>query len=479
VRGFFFCLVLGLLLGDAAWWWRADRWLRGFQRGRGWGILWGRWVLGIFMGSVMGGLAGLVGMRWSGAFPESAFPSGWFALVYVWHLLVLPAVLLIWGAVGVSSVLWRGLFRWPWWPLRVGRSWGRTGGSGGSGGSPFQRLQGDCGEGGMSGSAGEEAFAGASSGGASNVGVFRGESDVVKGDAGEGWGGEGWGNRRDFLGAVAGMTPAGLALGVTGRSLGLLEDFRVRRLEVCLPGLPAGLEGFRIAHVSDLHVGRFTRGRVLERIVEVTNGLEADLVAFTGDLVNYSLEDLPAGLELLGALRAKLGVVAVEGNHDLLVDGNRFRRETSRVVPLLVDETLPLRERGVDLAVLGLGWGSDVRRLLERALPGGGVSSEGSGTFLANPTFPILLAHHPHVFDGAEGVALTLSGHTHGGQLMVTDRMGIGPMMFRYWSGLYRRRERALVVSNGVGNWFPVRTRAPAEVVEVVLRGAPRTGPVG
>jgi predicted MPP superfamily phosphohydrolase len=97
------------------------------------------------------------------------------------------------------------------------------------------------------------------------------------------------------------------------------------------------------------------------------------------------------------------------------------------------------------------------------------------GRQIAVGAFPILLAHHPHAFDAAAatGFPLTISGHTHGGQLMLTDSVGFGPLLFRYWSGLYRKPEHnnaALVVSNGVGNWFPLRTAAPAEIVHLNLK---------
>ncbi|HEV8607078.1 MAG TPA: hypothetical protein VGQ99_17185, partial [Tepidisphaeraceae bacterium] len=86
----------------------------------------------------------------------------------------------------------------------------------------------------------------------------------------------------------------------------------------------------------------------------------------------------------------------------------------------------------------------------------------------------ILLAHHPHAFDAAaaRGIPLTLAGHTHGGQLMLTRHAGAGPVLFKYWSGLYRKTSgEALVVSNGVGNWFPLRVGAPAEIVKLRLVG--------
>jgi hypothetical protein len=88
--------------------------------------------------------------------------------------------------------------------------------------------------------------------------------------------------------------------------------------------------------------------------------------------------------------------------------------------------------------------------------------------------FPILLAHHPHAFDPAAeaGIPLTLAGHTHGGQLMLTEHIGPGPLMYKYWSGMYRKEQSQLVVSNGVGNWFPLRINAPAEIVHITLRPA-------
>ncbi len=91
---------------------------------------------------------------------------------------------------------------------------------------------------------------------------------------------------------------------------------------------------------------------------------------------------------------------------------------------------------------------------------------------------PILLAHHPHAWDYVSGIPLTISGHTHGGQLMLTDDIGFGPEIFRYWSGLYTQKAGkpaegdALVVSNGTGNWFPLRVNAPAEIVHITLKRA-------
>jgi uncharacterized protein len=271
--------------------------------------------------------------------------------------------------------------------------------------------------------------------------------------------------RREFLAASVAAAPAIITLGATAAAQPQLEQFRVRRLTVPLKGLPPALDGLTIAQVSDLHVGRFTRGALLHEIVAATNALDSDLVLLTGDLINYDLADLPAGLDLVKAMRARHGVFMCEGNHDLFESPLAFHLQTRDAgVPLLVNQSAALEIRGVPVQLLGLAWSHD-----ETSLASGLRKLRTQRTADA---FPILLAHHPRAFDHAEDVPLTLAGHTHGGQLMLTDRAGFGPAMFRYWSGLYRKNERALVVSNGVGNWFPLRVRAPAEIIHLTLRRA-------
>jgi predicted MPP superfamily phosphohydrolase len=85
-----------------------------------------------------------------------------------------------------------------------------------------------------------------------------------------------------------------------------------------------------------------------------------------------------------------------------------------------------------------------------------------------------MLAHHPHTWDPAvaHGIPLVLAGHTHGGQVMLTNSLGAGPLRFNYWSGVYEREGSTLLVSNGVGNWFPLRVNAPAEINHITLHPA-------
>ena len=99
-------------------------------------------------------------------------------------------------------------------------------------------------------------------------------------------------------------------------------------------------------------------------------------------------------------------------------------------------------------------------------------SIEALRPLIRNDSFPILLAHHPHFFDSASlaGIPLVLSGHTHGGQIMLNDHIGAGAFRFKYISGLYQRGGSNLIVNNGLGNWFPLRINAPAELIHITLR---------
>ena len=275
-------------------------------------------------------------------------------------------------------------------------------------------------------------------------------------------------SRRQFLGVALAAAPPLFNLSLATIAMRQLEQFRVRRFVLPIAGLPSDLHGLTITQISDLHVGRFTSGRVLREVVRVVNELRADLVLLTGDLINDALIDLDHGLDLVRSMQARYGVYLIEGNHDLIETGPEFeRRVKNSGIPFLLDESIVIKIRGAPLQLFGLSWtrarenrdaaiATAVNRLLNQRQP---------------ESFPILLAHHPHALDAAAAasVPLTLAGHTHGGQLMLNDQNGFGPALFRYWSGLYSKGASKLVVSNGVGNWFPLRVRAPAELLHLTL----------
>ena len=277
-------------------------------------------------------------------------------------------------------------------------------------------------------------------------------------------------SRREFVGFGAAIAPPLFTLTLTGVAISQLNNFRVRRFVIPIPGLPRALDGATIAQVSDMHVGRFTSGRVLEEMVSTVNALQADLVLLTGDLINDALADLDQGLALARRMESRFGLYLIEGNHDLIENPSEFeRRVRASGIPFLLDQSTVVAVNGAPIQLLGLSWtrhhakdhDAEISRSLRALL-----------RQRQSDAFSILLAHHPHAFDEAAqaGMPLTLSGHTHGGQLMLNEGLGFGPAMFRYWSGLYTRGDSKLIVSNGVGNWFPLRVNAPAEIIHITLR---------
>jgi uncharacterized protein len=279
-------------------------------------------------------------------------------------------------------------------------------------------------------------------------------------------------SRREFFGACAALTPPLLTFGLAGISVGQLNHFRVRRFTLSLPTLPRQLDGLTIAHITDTHVGEWTHGKILRDMVDTTNSLRTDLVLMTGDLINYEISDLSNAIDLMKAMTGRYGHYMIQGNHDQYQNGPEFeRRVKASGIPLLLDESAAANVRGYPVQFFGLRWmeglgkqrdmitASQMTELMKQRDP---------------DAFPILLAHHPHGFDAAvkANIPLTLSGHTHGGQLMLDNQVGVGPALFRYWSGVYQREQSQLVVSNGVGNMFPIRVNAPAEIVHLTLRCA-------
>lgn len=281
--------------------------------------------------------------------------------------------------------------------------------------------------------------------------------------------------RRRFLAGAASLAPATVVATTTGLAIRGLSDFDVRTMDVPVPGLPPDLDGLTIAHLADTHLGDFSPAKLYRKMIDATNALRADLIVHTGDVINVDADDIPLAMEGLRKLDAPLGIFACEGNHDLIQSPGKFWAAMRALpnVKFLRNEATTVKIRGVPVQFLGARWGT------HSASAGNEFQSacDDLAGAVEKDAFPILLGHHPHVFDYAPWAKLTLSGHTHGGQVMLTKRLGPGPLMYRYWSGLYRQSDpaggRTLVVSNGAGNWFPIRTpAAAAEIVKLTLRRA-------
>jgi predicted MPP superfamily phosphohydrolase len=243
---------------------------------------------------------------------------------------------------------------------------------------------------------------------------------------------------------------------------------RLTRLEVAIEGLPRALDGYRIAQLSDVHCGPHTPPERVARWVERINRLEADLVAVTGDLITSGTRYVQAVAEALSGLRGRDGVYACMGNHDYFTDGEGFAALLAEKGLRVLRNQGELVERdGARLYVAGVDDTWTGRDDVE-----GTVRRRPDGVPM------LLLAHDPNLFPQAAAleVELTLSGHTHGGQLAIPlfgRRLTLARIITPFTAGLYRRKRSLLYVNRGAGTTGPpVRLGAPAEIALITLRCA-------
>ncbi len=275
--------------------------------------------------------------------------------------------------------------------------------------------------------------------------------------------------------AVASVPMAALGAGAFA-ALAQRRTLNVRRQNVVAPWLPDRLRGLTITHISDLHVGRLYRPDMLPELVDKANALKSDIVLITGDIVDNSNDMLPPALRALKQIESPHGTYACIGNHDEIDSRPDFVSYTRPRLPLLNNERRRLAIGGEHITIAGLDYANDEAphgrrkghlRNIEETMKG--YASDKDGPVIA-------LSHHPHAWDALakENIPLTLAGHTHGGQIMFTPPgerpdVGIGRMLLRYTMGLYESGVSQLFVTSGVGNWFPVRFNAPAEIVQLRL----------
>ncbi|MFF8926468.1 metallophosphoesterase [Streptomyces longwoodensis] len=244
---------------------------------------------------------------------------------------------------------------------------------------------------------------------------------------------------------------------------------RVRRLDVRLPRLGAGLDGLRVVLVTDTHYGPLDRARWSARVCETVNSLEADLVCHTGDIADGTAERRRAQAAPLGTVRATHARVYVTGNHEYYSEAQGWVDLMDRLGWEPLRNRHLLLERGGDTLVVA---GVDDVTAESSGLPGHRAHLAGALDG-ADPGLPVLLlAHQPAFVDraAAAGVDLQLSGHTHGGQiwpfhhLVRLDQPAL--------AGLSHHGARTvLYTSRGTGFWGPpFRVFAPSEITLLVLR---------
>jgi predicted MPP superfamily phosphohydrolase len=247
----------------------------------------------------------------------------------------------------------------------------------------------------------------------------------------------------------------------------------VRRLTVRLPGLPPALEGLTVAQLSDLHVGPQTSRRFLARIADAVRDAGPELVAVTGDLVDDFPRDADHYAAAFGSLRAPLGVFVIPGNHEVYAGWRELRERLERLpVTVLVNRAVEVRRRGGTFFVAGTG---------DPAAGGAGALApdiEGMLESVRGGAFVLVLAHNPALWPALaeRGVPLTLSGHTHWGQLAFPKRgWSLASLFLELAMGSHVRGGSVLYIHPGTNYWgIPFRLGHAAEVAILTLRRGER-----
>ncbi|GHA06894.1 metallophosphoesterase [Streptomyces purpurascens] len=268
-------------------------------------------------------------------------------------------------------------------------------------------------------------------------------------------------SRRLFVSRVVAGAAAAAAVGTVGYgTYGVLRGPKVKRVTVPLAKLPRAAHGFRIAVVSDIHLGPVLGRGFAQTVVDTINATQPDLIAVVGDLVDGSVKDLGPAAAPLAQLRARHGSYFVTGNHEYFSGAEQWVEEVRR---LGLD---PLENARRELPYFDLAGVNDIAG-----------EDEGQGPDFARALGDrdtaracVLLAHQPVQIDDAveHGVDLQLSGHTHGGQLWPGNLIAsaANPTL----AGLERYGDTQLYVSRGAGAWGPpTRVGAPSDITLIEL----------
>jgi predicted MPP superfamily phosphohydrolase len=276
--------------------------------------------------------------------------------------------------------------------------------------------------------------------------------------------------RREFLQQ---MSVAGVALPFAASASGISTsyDFRVEERELVLPGWPRALDGLRVVHLSDIHVGGGMNRERLLRVAELSNRCRPDLVAHTGDFLTHRSGDFDAPLyEALARVRAPLGQWACFGNHDYDDPDRLGRRLGDAGVVVLRNALTRVDVAGQALEVAGADfmYGPMRKAAYSRLVGTWGPPAEGPRLFLN---------HDPSAFAALPDAAasLVLSGHTHGGhvgiQLGPSRALTVVGLLGLPDQGLFARGDMRLFVTRCVGFYgYPMRVGIPPEIAVLVLR---------
>ncbi len=277
--------------------------------------------------------------------------------------------------------------------------------------------------------------------------------------------------RRRLLSATGGALVASPLVAVGYGALVGRTGFELREVDLPVPNLPADLEGLRVLQLSDIHLSAFLSEDELARVIDAANTTRPHLAVVTGDLISTRGDPLDACLRQVARLRADAGILGVMGNHEDYAHAKEYAAtEGARLgLRFLRFATEALRFGGATLNIAGVDYEPIYRRPRYLA---------GAERLLMPAAVNVLLSHNPDVFPVAarKGYDLTLSGHTHGGQVTVEILdQALNPARFLtpYVYGLYRSEGRSIYVTRGIGTvGIPARIGAPPEIALLRLKRA-------
>jgi predicted MPP superfamily phosphohydrolase len=277
--------------------------------------------------------------------------------------------------------------------------------------------------------------------------------------------------RQFFERAANAMVAAPFVAGAYGLFYGRL-NLQTTARRIRLARLPKAFEGFRIAQLSDIHVGPFMTENEIRKYVGITNALKPDLIVLTGDFVTWDSSTQKAVVRALSGLKAPLGVFGCLGNHEAWsgTEASITALFAEVGIPILRQACVPVSTHGERLNLIGVDYES--RRFAH--VPGQehvvGQYLQRIEGLIARDTVNILLSHNPDTFDRAAelGIDLSLSGHTHGGQValeFISPEIAPSRLVTPYVSGWFEKPGGQLYVNRGIGTiGVPMRIGAPPEI---------------
>lgn len=235
------------------------------------------------------------------------------------------------------------------------------------------------------------------------------------------------------------------------------NSLTLEKVEITLARLPKKLDGLKIIHLSDTHHSPFTNLEHIERAVKIANRLKPDMFILTGDYVSHERKYIEPVAKVLGKLKSEFGTFACLGNHDHWTDPDLVTKHFRDAgINVLINQGFRFEARGASFWLAGVDDYMVGKTDLAAALRG---------------SFPdemkLLLAHNPVIFRQAvrAGVDLTLSGHTHGGQVKIRDKEKRLLPRRKLSSGLHRRKTSQIYITRGIGTVvLPVRFQCPPEI---------------